>query len=236
MRACNPTLTSLGKFLWTGGMEAYLTHLSFCCWFLTLSLLQRGEGGKGREPLEGPENHIKLITYSTECRIQNTEYTCSKLVYIKLPMYLFFMCRFDLMILMGAITRPLEGLGPKNLYFFGSKKVLIFRAHPFQWPSKWIFPLKSSKSLCPRNSPPPTALKGQCHEIFDFWFFSWISFPQAPEYTIRVVTNVFENSRRYSLLKVCHRCQRHRRQMQKIFNHKSFNYLVWTPLRSIVNL
>ncbi len=23
-------------------------------------------------------------------------------------------------------------------------------------------------------------LKGQCHEIFDFWFFSWISFPQAP--------------------------------------------------------
>ncbi len=27
-------------------------------------------------------------------------------------------------------------------------------------------------------------LKGQCHEIFDFWFFSWISFPQAPEYTI----------------------------------------------------
>jgi hypothetical protein len=52
--------------------------------------LQRGEGGKGREPLEGPENHIKLITYSTEYRIQNTEYTCSKLVYIKLPMYLFF--------------------------------------------------------------------------------------------------------------------------------------------------
>ncbi len=32
-------------------------------------------------------------------------------------------------------------------------------------------------------------LKGQCHEIFDFWFFSWISFPQAPEYTIRAVSN-----------------------------------------------
>ncbi len=30
-------------------------------------------------------------------------------------------------------------------------------------------------------------LKGQCYEIFDFWFFSWISFPQAPEYNIRVV-------------------------------------------------
>ncbi len=32
----------------------------------------------------------------------------------------------------------------------------------------------------------PTAydLKGMCHEIFCFWFFSWISFPQASEYTI----------------------------------------------------
>ncbi len=81
-----------------------------------------------------------------------------------------------------------------------------------------------------------TSLKGQCHEIFDFWLFSWISFHQAPEYTKRVVTNLFENSRRYSQLKVCHRCQRHRWQMKKIFNHKSFYYLVWTPLGSIVNL
>jgi hypothetical protein len=79
-------------------------------------------------------------------------------------------------------------------------------------------------------------LKGQCHEIFDFWFISWISFPQAPEYNIRVVSNFFENSRRYSQLKVCHRCQRHRWQMQKIFNQKSFNFLVWTPLGSIVYL
>ncbi len=77
-------------------------------------------------------------------------------------------------------------------------------------------------------------LKGQCHEIFDFWFFSWISFSQAPEYTTRVVSNFFINSRRYSQLKVCH--QRHRWQMQKIFNHKSFKYFVWTPLVSIVNL
>ncbi len=66
--------------------------------------------------------------------------------------------------------------------------------------------------LIPLKSPLPghftVPLKGQCHEIFDFWFFSWISFPQAPEYTIRVVSNFFENSRRYSQLKVCHRCQR----------------------------
>ncbi len=26
-------------------------------------------------------------------------------------------------------------------------------------------------------------LKGQCHEIFDFRFTTWISFPQAPDYT-----------------------------------------------------
>ncbi len=39
-------------------------------------------------------------------------------------------------------------------------------------------------------------LKGQCHEIFDFWFFSWVSFPKAPRYTIRAVSNFFENSKR----------------------------------------
>jgi len=55
-------------------------------------------------------------------------------------------------------------------------------------------------------------LKRQCHEIFWFWFFSWISFPQAPEYTSRAVSNFFENSRRYSQLKVDHRYQRHRWQ------------------------
>ncbi len=45
-------------------------------------------------------------------------------------------------------------------------------------------------------------LKGQCHEIFCFWFFSWTSFPQASDYTIRAVQIFFENSRRYSQLKV----------------------------------
>jgi hypothetical protein len=97
----------------------------------------------------------------------------------------------------------------------------------------WDSPTHSPAGEC---APPPFGLgggtvahslkKGQCHEIFDFCVFSRISFPQAPEYTIRVVLNFFENPRRYSQLKVCHRCQRHRWQMQKIFNHKSFNYLV----------
>ncbi len=72
-------------------------------------------------------------------------------------------------------------------------------------------------------------LKGQCHEIFCFWFFSWTSFPQASDYTIKAVSNFFENSRRYSHLKVCHRCQ-------KTFKQKNFNNLVWTPLGSRVNI
>ncbi len=54
--------------------------------------------------------------------------------------------------------------------------------------------------------------KGQCHEIFCFRFFSLITFPQAPKNDIRVISNFFENSRRYSQVKVHHRCQRHRWQ------------------------
>ncbi len=79
-------------------------------------------------------------------------------------------------------------------------------------------------------------LKGQCHEIFFFWFFSWISFPPAPEYSFKTVSNFFENSRRYSQLKVCHRCRWHRWQMEKIFNQKNFNNFVWSPLGSRGNI
>ncbi len=57
------------------------------------------------------------------------------------------------------------------------------------------------------------ALKGQCHEIFCFRFFSWINFPQAPDNNIRIISNFFENSRRYLQVKVHHRCQRHRWQI-----------------------
>ncbi len=48
-------------------------------------------------------------------------------------------------------------------------------------------------------------LMGYCHEIFNFRFFSWISFSQAPEYP--AVSNYFENLRRYSQLKVHHWCR-----------------------------
>jgi hypothetical protein len=71
------------------------------------------------------------------------------------------------------------------------------------------------------------ALKGQCHEIFDFKFSTWINFPQAPNYTIRVVSNFFESLRRYSQLKV---------QMEKIFKQKSFHYFFWTPFGSRVSV
>ncbi len=81
-----------------------------------------------------------------------------------------------------------------------------------------------------------TFLKGQCHEIFDFWFFSSISFPQAYEYTSTAISNFFENSRRYSRLKVHHLCQRHRWQMEKIFKQKNFNNFVWAPLGSRVSI
>ncbi len=78
-------------------------------------------------------------------------------------------------------------------------------------------------------------LKGQCHEIFCFWFFLSISFPPAPEYPSRTVSNFFQKSRRYWQLKIDHRCRLHRWQMKKIFNQKNFNNLVGTPLDSRVN-
>jgi len=61
-------------------------------------------------------------------------------------------------------------------------------------------------------------LKGPCHEIFCFWFLSWISFPPAPEYSIKTVSNFFENSRRYSQLKVDHRYQRHQWQIMGLIS------------------
>jgi hypothetical protein len=54
-----------------------------------------------------------------------------------------------------------------------------------------LFSALSAKSYCLRPSHEnesfaPNAVKGHCHEIFDFWFL-WISFPQAPEHPIRAV-------------------------------------------------
>ncbi len=54
--------------------------------------------------------------------------------------------------------------------------------------------------------------KGQCHEFFCFWFSSWISFPPALEYSMKTISNFFENWRRYLQFKVHHRYQRHQWQ------------------------
>ncbi len=56
--------------------------------------------------------------------------------------------------------------------------------------------------------------KGTVSRDFRLLVFSWISFPQTPEYTIRAVSNFFQNSRRYSQLKVHHRCRLHRWQIK----------------------
>jgi hypothetical protein len=77
-------------------------------------------------------------------------------------------------------------------------------------------------------------LKGQCHEIFDFRFFSCISFPKAPEYpiqaveffrkfveifadqglrwqmensSIRKILNLFKNRYRLHQQQICRRCR-----------------------------
>ncbi len=58
-----------------------------------------------------------------------------------------------------------------------------------------------------------TAFKGTVSRDFLLLVFFMNQFPQGPEYTIRAVSNFFENSRRYSQLKVGHRYQRHRWQI-----------------------
>ncbi len=93
----------------------------------------------------------------------------------------------------------------------------------------------SSISVSQSHMHKMSDLKGQCHEIFCFWFFSSICFPPAPECPSRTVSNFFENSRRYSQLKVDHQCSWHRWQMRKIFNKKNFNNFIGTPLDSRVN-
>ncbi len=102
------------------------------------------------------------------------------------------------------------------------------RHRPFRRILNTLYCSSGTRTCCSHNRSATfwtnICLKGQCHEIFLFCFFSSIIFPPAPE-----------NSRRYSQLKVDHRCQRHRWQMRKIFNQKNFNDFVGTPLDSRVN-
>ncbi len=90
-----------------------------------------------------------------------------------------------------------------NLAFAGSVCAL-WKVHQL-----YLYPINNL--LCWENWLPAVniteshhaaCLKAQCHEIFDFRFFSWISFPPAQGYPIRTVSNFFENSRWYSQLMV----------------------------------
>ena len=56
-------------------------------------------------------------------------------------------------------------------------------------------------------------LKGTVSRDFLLLVFFMNQFPPAPEYSIKTVSNFFENSRRYSQVNVHHRYQRHRRQI-----------------------
>ncbi len=142
-----------------------------------------------------------------------------------------------LFLLRSCVSGPHEGLHPLHLrYELPSRHPHLRDIHccqaevcPFQKDDVQSVAIFTYLCAVKRT------LKRQCHEIFCFWFFSSISFPPAPEYPIRTVSNFFENSRRYSHLNIDHRCRWHRWQMRKIINQKIFNIFVETPLDSRVN-
>ncbi len=45
---------------------------------------------------------------------------------------------------------------------------------------QWAAPKAGTVSRCKGREFSGRCLKGQCHGIFCFWFFSWISFPPSP--------------------------------------------------------
>ncbi len=78
--------------------------------------------------------------------------------------------------------------------------------------------------------------KGTVPRDFRLLVFFMNQLPPSPWAYRRAVSNFFENTRRYSQLKVDHLCRWHRWQMEKIFNQKNFNDFVLTPLGSRVNI
>jgi hypothetical protein len=57
------------------------------------------------------------------------------------------------------------------------------------------------------NSPSTPSLKGQCHEIFDHWFFSANNPTWAPDSSVKAFWHMASNSRSYSTKWVHHRIQ-----------------------------
>ncbi len=98
-----------------------------------------GEGGFS--PLPFPYPDLAYTAAAKQYRIQNTEYRMQKRVYIKLPIYCFFIWHMGFMILMweNPLLGPLEGVGPENLDFFGNEG----RECHFGPKKKWIFPYQN---------------------------------------------------------------------------------------------
>jgi hypothetical protein len=57
------------------------------------------------------------------------------------------------------------------------------------------------------------SLKGTVSRDFLLQVFFMNHLPHAPDNNIRIISNFFENSRRYSQVKGHHRCQQHRWQI-----------------------
>ncbi len=75
-----------------------------------------------------------------------------------------------------------------------------------------------------------TLLKGQCHKIFDFWFYHESVSPKP----LSVLLGPF-----WIFLKICGDIRSSRcttSVVDKIFNQKNFNSFVWTPWGSRVNI
>ncbi len=125
----------------------------------------------------------------TSCRREEKLYTSIKVGH----------SRTSVLFMLGMVTIQSEGRRPlATTYTYN------------QWSTYSTVLLLSCWGIYWKN-----ALKGTVSQDFCFWFFSWISFPPAPEYTctIRIVSNFFKKLQRLLWLKIfsiCHRCQRHR--------------------------
>ncbi len=76
---------------------------------------------------------------------------------------------------------------------------------------EWTYIRRQSKNVWDFKLTLLKGIKGTVPRDYQLQVFLWISFPQAPEYPIRAVSN----SRRYSQLEVLHRCHWNRLQMEK---------------------
>ncbi len=80
----------------------------------------------------------------------------------------------------------------------------------------------------------PDLFKGTVPRDFRLQVFYRDRFPPRPWLYHWGHFEFFENSRRYSQLKMHHRCQGHRWQIEKILNQTNFHYFFWAPLGSRV--